>query len=112
MNAILRITDIHVENSGHDYPIVRIVLENTGDTPVTRGQLIGWRLNMDGTAKDATLPCSFPLAPGEKAWLNVMLHGSVKGIDFIGYEPADGAIDIRVVGLRSWWSSPWSLRAA
>ena len=111
MNAILRITDIQVDDATH-YPMVRVLLENFGDEPVAPGYLVAKRISIDGSTEQTTLPCATPLAPGDKVRLSLMLEGPLKGVDFTGFQSSEGVEEIRVTGLLSWWRSPWSLKAA
>ena len=87
-------------------------LENVGHQPVGTGSLISKRNSKDGSLHAADLLCPIGLAPGEKTRLRQLLAGSVKEMDFIGYDPWDGAASVPVLGLLSWWESPWSLSAA
>jgi hypothetical protein len=111
MNAILRITDIQVDDST-SHPIVRVLLENPGDKPVASGYLVAKRVSINGSTEHTTLPCTIPLAPGDKIRLSLMLEGALKGVDFTGYQSSEGEVETRVTGLLSWWRSPWSLKAA
>lgn len=111
MNAVLRITNIVVEGTNEDYATLRILLENAGYNTVAPGELIGRQTLNGGEATPLSLPCSIRLAPGEKARLSLLLPASLKAIDLTGYRTREDTM-VRLSGLRSWWLSPWSLKAA
>jgi len=112
MNPVISITRIEIEALPHSGSILIVSLENVGHQPVGPGSLLAKRISKDGSVEAAELLCPIGLVPGEKTRLRQLLGGSVKEMDFIGYDPWDGAASVPVLGLLSWWESPWSLAAA
>ena len=112
MSPVICITRIEIELLPHRGFTLVVSLENVGHQPVTPGSLVAKRISKDGSVEAAEFLCPIGLAPGEKTRLRQLLGGSVKEIDFIGYEPWDGAPGVSIRGLLSWWKSSWSLAAA
>jgi hypothetical protein len=111
MNPVVSITRIEIEALPYSGSMLIVSLENVGHQPVGPGSLLAKRISKDGSVEPAELLCPIGLAPGEKTRLRQLL-GGVKEMDFIGYDPWDGAASVPVLGLLSWWESPWSLAAA
>ena len=112
MNPVISITRIEIEALPYSGSMLVVSLENVGHQPVGPGSLLAKRISKDGSVESAELLCPIGLAPGEKTRLRQLLLGSVKEMDFIGYDLWDGAATVPVLGLLSWWVSPWSLAAA
>ena len=112
MNPVISITRIEIEVSPHRGSTLIVSLQNVGRQPVGPGSLVAKRISKDGSVEAAELLSPIGLAPGEKTSVRQLLGGSVKEIDFISYDPWDGAASVSIMGLRSWWESPWSLTAA
>ena len=112
MNPVISITRIEIEVLPHHGSTLIVTLENVGHRPVGPGSLVAKRISKDGSAEAAELLCPIGLAPGEKTRLRQLLGGSPREIDFISYDPWDGAASVSILGLLSWWESPSSLAAA
>ena len=112
MNPVISITRIEIEALPYSGSMLIVSLENVGHQPVGPGSLLAKRISKDGSVEAAELLCPIGLVPGEKTRLRQLLGGSVKEMDFTGYDPWDGAASVPVLGLLSWWESPWSLAAA
>ena len=105
MNPVISITRIEIEVLPHRGSTLIISLENVGRQPVGPGSLVAKRILKDGSVEAAELLSPIGLAPGEKTRVRQLLGGSVKEIDFISYEPWDGAAKASILGLLSWWES-------
>jgi len=112
MNPVISITHIQIEVLPHRGSTLIVSLENVGHQPVGPGSLVAKRISNDGSVEAAELLCPIGLAPGGKTRLRQPMAGSVKEIDFISYDPWDGAAMVSVLGLLSWWGSPCPLTAA
>jgi hypothetical protein len=112
MNPVISITRIEIEALPYSGSMLVVSLENVGHQPVGPGSLLAKRISKDGSVESAELLCPIGLAHGEKTRLRQLLLGSVKELDFIGYDLWNGAASVPVLGLLSWWVSPWSLAAA
>ncbi|HET9941802.1 MAG TPA: hypothetical protein VFR05_00590 [Terriglobia bacterium] len=112
MNPAISITRIEIEIVPHRGSTLVVSLQNVGRQPVGPGSLVAKRISKDGSIEEAELLCPIGLAPGEKTRVRQLLGGSVKEIDFISYDPWDGAASVSILGLLSWWESPRSLNAA
>jgi len=112
MNPVISITRIEIEVLPHRGSTLVVSLENVGHQPVGPGSLVAKRISRDGSVEAAELLCPIGLAPGEKTRLRQPMGGSLKEIDFIGYDTWDGATCVSIRGLLSWWESAWSLAVA
>ena len=112
MNPAISITRIEIEVLPHRGSTLIVSLENVGRQPVGPGSLVAKQISKDGSVEAAELLCPIGLAPGEKIRVRQLLGASVKEIDFISYDSWDGAVGVSIMGLLSWWESPWSLAAA
>ena len=112
MNPVISITRIETEVLPHRGSTLIVSLQNVGRQPVGPGSLIAKRISKDGSVESAEFLLPIGLAPGEKTRVRHLLGGSVKEIDFVSYDPWDGAANVCILGLLSWWESPRSLTAA
>ena len=112
MNPVISITRIEIEVLPDRGSTVIVSLENVGHQRVGPGSLVAKQISKDGSVEAAELLCPIGLAPGEKTMVRQLLGGSVKEIDFISYDPWDGAARVSILGLVSWWESSWPLAAA
>jgi len=112
MNPVISITRIEIEVLPHHGSTLIVSLENVGHRPVGPGSLVAKRISKDGSVEAAELLCPIGLAPGEKTRLRQLLGGSPREIDFISYDPWDGAASVSILGLLSWWESSSSLAVA
>ena len=112
MNPVISITRIEIEVLPHHGSTLIVTLENVGHQPVGPGSLLAKRISKDGSVESAELLCPIGLAPGEKTRLRQLLGGLPREIDFISYDPWDGAASVSILGLLSWWESSSSLAVA
>ena len=112
MNPVISITRVEIEVLPHRGSTLIVSLQNVGRQPVGPGSLVAKRISKDGSVESAEFLSPISLAPGEKTRVRYLLGGSVKEIDFVSYDPWDGAASVCILGLLSWWESPQSLTAA
>jgi hypothetical protein len=111
MSAVLRITRIDVRPLRRDISTLGISLENVGVEPLSSGALLVHERLTNGSAH----PCELyikSLSPGEKIELFHPIQGPIKGIDLKGFRSLNGTVTPSLLGLLSWWQSPWSLKVA